>query len=544
MSKKSDKGRKLTSLKELASVRDKLKLSKKPQTIKEAIPAHKPGAGRAAKQKLAASEPVLEEVPAITKMKQDWYDEKLASEPEGEYNPNPYDYVFFSDVKPALYSRAELGGLGTLQSGYIEVSLKTLTPLHIVGKQIPAGRAGRKISRSFFYRQGISPCVPGSSIRGMLRAFMETVTNGWVSQATEVYEQEGNSAHNRKRHIEFKSFDHASHKHGCIGGNMHRIGPVIPSGYRPDLSSGRLDIAAYLFGHVDSKEGGGSGDSLAGRIGVEDALIRTSLTDFPMIDTDGPAFMGGPAPRANWWHMHPAELWDRSVRPARSVVQTVGDGFWGRKFYYHQDPAKCIREYRNSRQWENLYTYNMEALNGRTENFRIYFDRIPLPLVVLLCTCLNLPGAMRHKLGYGKAFGYGSVEFSISSVMMRAHRSADWPRELTDRKNELEPHISAGWQYDGIKSFIDFRALLKLSRILAWQPDDDITFTYPPYNRGNFMQVVNNIPSFPLLTPRTPVTEEQALDVARNLWNTKKTVLFPLYQSRAKGYGKIKKRRP
>lgn len=60
------------------------------------------------------------------------------------------------------------------------------------------------------------------------------------------------------------------------------------------------------------------------------------------------------------------------------------------------------------------------------------------------------------------------------------------------------------------------------------------------------MQVVNksDTPSFPLLSPRTPLTEDVALHVARELWNTKKPVLFPLYQARAKGYSKIKTRRP
>ncbi|NOZ69994.1 MAG: hypothetical protein GXP46_12310 [Deferribacteres bacterium] len=539
----SRKRRRLTSLKDLAEFKDRMKPNNGPDLMKGAAPVHETEPGGAAGQE-AARETVQEEDHAVTRKSQAWYDGKLGSETEDAHNPNPYDYVFFSDEGPSLYSYAQLDGLGPLQSGYINVTLKTLTPLHIVGKQVPAGRPGRKIDKSFFYRQGNSPCVPGSSMRGMLRAFVEAVTNGWVSQATEVYEQERSGAR-KKRHIEFKSFERAEHAHGCIGGIVHRIGPVIPSGYRPDLSSGKLDIATYLFGHVDSREGGGSGNALAGRLCVEDALIQDSLTDSTMIDTNGPAFMGGPAPRANWWHMHPAELWDRNVA-ARSVVQIVGDGFWGRKFYYHQAPDKCIQEYRNSRQWSNLYNYRIETLSGRTENFRIYFDRVPLPLVVLLCTCLSLPGTMRHKLGYGKAFGYGSVEFSISSVMMREHRSADWPGELADRKDEIDRYISEGWQYEGFESLIDPGALLKLSWILAWKPDDDITFTYPPYSRGNFMQVVSksDMPWFRLSSPRTPVTEEEALDAARRLWDTKKPVLFPLYQARAKGYGKIKRRQP
>ena len=500
---------------------------------------------------------------------QEWYDEKLNTESQATHNPNPFDFVFFAKA-PKPYTLEELNkNFGYLQSGYIEVTLKALTHIHIVGKQDPVNnRIGEKIFKSYFYQQDGQPCIPGSSIRGMLRSFIEAVTNGWVSQAQDK-DKQGNNVYKSERgvrHIEFASWglDNNGHDHGCISGQNYKPSPAIPVVFKPSLSGDEMDIATYLFGYVDSSKDKDTHPARAGKVIIEDVYFNNSLLkdNCKMVDVEGKAIMGGPRPRANWWHMRPKEVWDRSVRdrngnPLRdNVAHIVGDEFWGRKFYYHQDPEKCISWYKNPENWPlargvTIYDYNIQYLKAGNSigPFRIYFDRVPAQLIQLLCTCLCMPvgSNMKHKLGYGRAFGYGSVEFSITLAMLRDENPEDWPKPLS---STMPDTLIKTWTDTTITPFIDEPSLNKLARILTWSDEDnkDIIFTYPPYDRQNFQRVIQTS-EFPtsivsLSSPKNNVDENEAIDVAKQLWNKKKPIHFPLYQARAKGYDIIRKRTP
>ena len=346
------------------------------------------------------------------------------------HNPNPFDFVSFSDCS-STYELSELKNCSPLKSGYITVGMRVLTPVHIIGRQDPfREREGIKIFKSHFYEQDGSPCIPGSSVKGMLRAFMEAVTNGWVSQANDEYPKtEGGR---NTRHIKFASWESREHVHGCIGNTSFTSPPAIPDSYKPSPDD-RMDIASYLFGYVDES----TDRSRAGRIIIEDAYVKKeNLLDCQMVDIDGNSIMGGPRPRANWWYMRPREVWLRNVRfggrkGEGNVAHFVGDRFWGRKFYYHQNPKKCIEYYNKYR---NIYTYAVSCMSlNITAPFRIYFDRVPEKLLKLFCTCLCMPtrSRMRHKLGFGKAFGYGSVKFTITSAKLRTEKTADFPDTLS-----------------------------------------------------------------------------------------------------------------
>ncbi len=523
-----NKGQTITSLADLGKIVDKAKL--KPNNIKQHSPMQN----------------------------QEWYDKKLNTEPQATHNPNPFDFVFFSE-DPKTYKLEDFNNFGTLQSGYLEVQLKVLTPVHIVGKQTPeSNRVGQKILMSHFYQQDGQPCIPGSSIRGMLRSFIEAVTNGWVSQVKDLKycRQEGG---NNIRHIEFSSWNKEPHNHKCLNsptGVDHEAPPAIPVAFKPVLSGDEMDIATYLFGYVDGSKEKEAPPARAGKVIIEDVYLNNSLlkNDCKMVDVEGSAIMGGPRPRANWWYMRPKEVWDRSVRGgALRVAHIVGDEFWGRKFYYHQDPEKCIKWYLTENNWHlgegiTLYEYDLKCLDKeKTVSFRIYLNRVPEKLVQLICTCLCLPGNMRYKLGYGKAFGYGSVEFSISSAILRDEKTEDWPELLRSKKPDT---LTKSWNDEMIKPFIDEPSLNKLVRILTWNEDDNsnIIFTYPPFNRQNFQKVIQKrdfcTSTLPLSNPKNIVDEAKAIEVANELWNKKKPIHFPLYQARAKGYDKIKHRKP
>ena len=96
--------------------------------------------------------------------------------------PNPFDFVPFPSA-PILRTEEQFDALGEKFSGYLELEIKALTPVHVVGR-VEGGAAEHK---SFFFRQDGLPCIPASSIRGCLRAFTEALTAGWVSQANPEY---------------------------------------------------------------------------------------------------------------------------------------------------------------------------------------------------------------------------------------------------------------------------------------------------------------------------------------------------------------------
>lgn len=495
----------------------------------------------------------------VSKLSRDKYDALLSKVTEGTHNPNPFDFVFFANNGPAVYERKDLDGAEDPISGYLEVELKALTPVHIAGTQVPvADQAGTQIAKSWFYRQGDVPCIPGSSIRGMLRSFIEALTNGWVSQAQEEYEKGGAPT----RHFEFKPFgSFEAHQHACMSGRSYTVGQAIPALFKPLSSVDKIDIATYLFGYVENEQGVSGGKAISGKVMIEDADIAQNDLQSgrsKMLDTKGMSMMGGPEPRANWWHMRPKEVLKRSVRLRRNgsltgrtieVAQFMGEGFWGRKFYYHQIPERCIQWYQTNGNWPLLiYSYDIECLAaGKTASFKIYLDRVPEKLLTLLYVCLFLPGNMRHKLGYGKAFGYGSVELSLRTAMLRKEKDADWPSPLKDCKTAVQEVITAGW-VEGNGSLINLPALKDLKMILHYNnPVDDIIFTYPPFDRNNFAKVVqyheyNN--GEVRVGAITPVDENAAIATAETLWGKKLPLHFMLYQARAKDFkSKIMTRR-
>ncbi|MEM2144050.1 MAG: RAMP superfamily CRISPR-associated protein [Candidatus Jordarchaeaceae archaeon] len=512
------------------------------------------------------------------------YEKMLANETELDHNPNPFDFVFFAD-RPNLYSKAELDKLGDLVSGYLEVELKALTPVHIVGRQDPeTGKEGRKILKSYFYREDGKPCIPGSSIRGMLRSFIEALTNGWVSEANEEYEKQRGD-----RHIGFKSFENYENlfTKRKIKALIHS---AIPSVYKPKFQineSDKLDIATFLFGYVTTEKEVGKVRALKGKVVIEDAMINENNISFgnELPDIEDEAFMGGPNPRANsWWYFKPyqvRERWVRAAGRAFSVADFVGREYWGRKFYFHQYPEPCIEFYlkeengKKISQWANMFSqednidirdrkklleklYRYEVEVFKTENtccFRVYIRSLPEKLFRLLCLALCPGNTIRHKLGYGKPFGFGSVEFSIKKAMLRKEKSSDWPDKLKDEFETIHNWLNESWKAEEIKEFIDEEVLKRFAQILGWPPINGVVFSYPPFYgkyfrhpvswQNEFQTIANKLRLSPSGGGRIyAVNEGEGIRIAQEMWDNKKTIHFQLYQARAKGFKQILSRKP
>ncbi|MDD1762123.1 MAG: RAMP superfamily CRISPR-associated protein [Methanothrix sp.] len=466
--------------------------------------------------------------------------------------PNPFDFVPFPST-PILRAEEQFNALGEKVSGYLELEIKALTPVHIMGK------VEANPYRSSMYQQDGRPCIPASSIRGCLRSFTEALTGGWVTQANPKYEKVyGGAQRNKGRHVGFRTFEDYRSNRSSVHNRVSP--PAVNSSFKPMSGGEKLDVASYLFGIV--AEGKQEVQAKKSKLWVDDAFLApTSITSEGCWMPDialGSAFMGGAKPSAsNWWYFQPAEVWERNLPRSAPVAEFIGEHFRGRKFYYHQDPARCISEYDpKTGKWNYpnnaFHPLQLECMASekKTLPFRIYLDRVPQPLFRLLVNIL-LPGEhIRHKLGYAKAYGYGSIEFILKSAKLR-NAGLGIPNVLEPINVPNENLTNESLAKLGFADLIDQEALACLARILGW-PDEDLLFMYPQYREHEFKQPIQYAnfrrimlgASMPARAPVDVRLPHRGRTIANLLWTLKHPIDFRLYQENAIGWHKIVKRTP
>ncbi|NTV92579.1 MAG: hypothetical protein HGA72_04685 [Chlorobiaceae bacterium] len=415
------------------------------------------------------------------------------------HNPNPFDFVPFAE-EPTLNTIEKWMSFGETRTGRITVEMKALTPVHIVGEQPLEkinGREGKNIKESRFYQRNGKYFIPGSSIRGVLRGFIEAACNGWASQLTPYYEKE-----KEKHAIGFKVVD--SETDSSIDIDLNLPSAINQKFTVPSSAEKGIDLATFLFGYIPSKplEKNQFHPAWKSRIIIDDAEFNGSMLssvereDCPKVPDlhNQKAFMGGPHPRAtSWWYQFPKEI----RKDQYGAYKFIGSGFRGRKFYFHQNPANCINYYATTQKWQRnskgehkLYFFPLECLKqGESISFDLLFNGIPEELLSLLCFALEPGKNIRHKIGYGKAYGYGSVEFSIVKVEYKSKGLEELKEAAID-----EIRASIGEQFkafsrskaEGFIQFLDRAALDKLSFILWYDEISKCIFTYPFAGTGGF----------------------------------------------------------
>ncbi len=468
------------------------------------------------------------------------------------HNPNPFDFVRFSSA-PTLKTIAEFEDGEETYSGYIELKIKALTPVHIVGEK------GDRVNK--FFRTMGSPCIPASTIRGCIRSYIEALTNGWVSQANDNYEKEnGRPRDVQGRHIGFKLKD------------------ALPNpDYIPNPQCGKIDTATYLFGLVSEKDDDQESFALKSRVWFEDAFFTEADLEENRYWTpylDSRAFMGGGKPNiSSWWYFEPGEIRRRNVNQGEfRAAEFVGSKLRGRKFYFHQVPLTCVAFYDPESQtiWhyadpKSFYERSIECVEEGQESqvFRIYINKLPKTILILLILSLLPEDLIRHKLGYGKPFGYGSIEFALEKAMLRLdNNSSKAPDELEDIKDDLMGWLNSARNMDGINqhfprlnNLIDWNAYTDLKMILCWDETNNITFTYPPFSRPYFSTVLSWNDLIRLIEPiigsrigQQPIKVNEMSEILLNriideLYQRKKTIEFRKYQSESVNWDEIEKRR-
>lgn len=270
----------------------------------------------------------------------------------------PYDFVRISGnvTRKPYQPHDRFTGL----AGRLEGTITTLTPFFL--PETDPGKA--RSSYKPFLTNGLGQAIiPGSSLKGLIRSLVETIGPGcwWLFGGD--YDQ---AAYSKK-----------------LPGTFNQC---------PD-ASGNLCVACRMFGLIKNDK------LLLGHVGFDDAVCQQRVDYDPLYTI----ILGSPKPRHDAFYLTPDK---------RQVA--------GRKFYYHSANLPV-----DKKQWlpegaprtkpsQNAYIKPLDKDSVFT--FSAHFGNLADDELALLLYALVLEPEMRHKLGYAKSAGLGSVEIRLTSL--------------------------------------------------------------------------------------------------------------------------------
>jgi CRISPR/Cas system CSM-associated protein Csm3 (group 7 of RAMP superfamily) len=368
-------------------------------------------------------------------------------------------------------------------SGYLKCHLIPLSPLCV---------------KHIFTSADCRVYVPGSSIKGMLRQLISTLAAGCAEYIDRDY---------------YYLRDKLYHKD--IPGNAYAIEYFVTHGHFPDGEYNQSQFRScaqlieetnptlvtlcrvcHLFGYTAKKS------ALAGRIRVADTnRLRVALEKETVLRLDEPRvyrwsfyfenqltaanekiYPDPPVKPPKMLTAYPSGLGKiqgarqpESAAPRSHKIVHLKDGTYrGRKFYRHSLGGKI------SEPPPETATQDIFALPPQPQtqfDFDVHFERLTADDLGLLIFALvlqsnppadkNLQDNLRHKLGYGKPLGLGSVQIVADKLMLRA----------TDAYEEFAKPI---WQdatdqiYESRNRFLDNSNILhspayqQLQKIWQW----------------------------------------------------------------------------
>jgi CRISPR/Cas system CSM-associated protein Csm3 (group 7 of RAMP superfamily) len=361
---------------------------------------------------------------------------------------NPYDFVPI-DIehppqrrRPIWHNTLMPGGAhaARLYSGHLYLYIRAETPLFI--HDGTSSMQDLDHPRQHLRNSWDECIIPGSSLKGMLRTVVETLCNGCMT----VYRKP-----------------------------QEYIDDPLPRGFAHCQDNTALCIACRLFGMMQSgrlRPGQRQIDIFLGKVNIGDAVAFEQEPEYhaPLYT----AVLDGPKPRHRAFY-----------------IDKQGRYIAGRKFYFHS--KKLLTEDRlipiaHSDRYRNQYIKPLAA--GTDFEARIDFTNLEADEFAALLFAIELQPDMRHKIGYGKPLGLGSVQLSTTRLQLvdfsERYRNAHTQRgikpysddELADLFDQqfapLDQSISAAWQH-----FSQQPALQHLRRIWQWPPDTTVEYAYP-----------------------------------------------------------------
>ena len=373
---------------------------------------------------------------------------------------NPYDFARIDWNRPPerrkpVWHHQLVGQKGQrLYSGHVEVDVIAETPIFVSDPR-NVSPDPKKPAQFMQNKQG-EYIIPGSSLKGMIRSVVETLGNGCLTLFDGQYER----------------------------GKVNYRGDV-PDSFQHCSNTTQLCIACRTFGMLKERTSG----VFLGKVNIGDA--RSYGDKVYKYDPIYTAVLVEPKPH------HEAFYLDESRRHIA-----------GRKFYFHHSPKK-----------EPLTANNLVYMGGRPANrfiqpldydtsfhFRADFTNLEEDEFGALLLAVALEEKMRHKIGYGKPLGLGSVYLNPTSLTL-----IDYAARYTQPGSARGITVLQSdemWKvlYEHIDDFSEKHlvgiAMDDLRRIWRWPPDPDADYYYTskrdwfdtPDSRGKRIKDTRNVP--------------------------------------------------
>ena len=333
---------------------------------------------------------------------------------------NPYDFVPIDWNESPIRTPPSPHDRFSGVSGKIEGMITAETPVFIFNS--PRSMTG---AEPFMKNQQGQRIIPGSSLKGLFRSLVETVGNGC-----------------------FLFFD-GEYKDRDIN-EVIDYSDELPDNFKKCQTT-NLCIACRMFGAMHSS------DMLSlGHVSFNDA-VEVNICEHEAVYTIA---LMGPKPRHEAFYLDPQQ--------------------WisGRKFYFHQPSGIAPAP-----QEETNYNEHITPVNtGSQFAFSLQFTNLETPELKTLLYALDLEPEMRHKIGYGKPAGLGSVRFEITKLTLidYASRYTTYPGTTVYKDNNLQNYLSGQTQM--FTNNIASSTLNALRRIWRWDPTDTTSYRYPTQN--------------------------------------------------------------
>ena len=259
---------------------------------------------------------------------------------------------------------------------------------------------------------------------------------------------------------------------------------LVPEEFRPSDSLKKLSFSERLFGTTGdtTKKDEEKKDelvALSGRVFFEDAKNYKP----EMIDNGNPVTLkafGEPHPTLTTFYLDNIE---------KNYNENKGVSIRGRKFYWHHKEkiGKPFSEYRKSvempkdKNGQNKFAYNssLELMDINNEfEFNVNFENLTDEELGVLIYAIELEDGLLHKIGKGKAFGFGSCKIEIKEFLLEnKDKYKDFLIEPFEKESKKEDYINKAKE----KRYFDEnrKNIKELKAILS--KTNDLDFSESPF---------------------------------------------------------------
>lgn len=350
---------------------------------------------------------------------------------------NPYDFVRIDWSRPPerrrpVWHHRFVGQEGQrLYTGHLDVDIYAETPLFIADPRNNTLDI-RKPAQAIKNKHD-EYILPGSSLKGLLRNVVETLGNGCLTLFDGGYER---GRINYRREVA-KDFQHCS-------------------------QNTDLCIACRMFGML--KEG--THGIFLGKVNIGDACAYSDK-----------AYRYDP--------IYTLALMEPKPHHASFYLDEEKQHIAGRKYYFHHAPDKePLAENKLLYMGGKPANRYIQPLDRDTQfHVRIDFTNLEADEFAALLLAVTLEKDMRHKIGYGKPMGLGSI-YLVPTYLKLVDYTARYTQPgtgsgITEKAgDDLWPFIDA--QLDAFyDKYLVQIAMDDLRRIWRWPPDPNVDYYYP-----------------------------------------------------------------